>query len=115
MFSRINSDFAVTGRELGPFEAHSDAHATTDTERGQAAFGLAPLHFEQQVCSRSGNRTRRLGGRFAIAPPLTFTIAGSQPMSLLTAQACAAKASLASTKSRSPTDQLALSRALRLA
>jgi hypothetical protein len=44
--SRINSDFAVTGRELGPFEAHSDAHATTDTERGQAAFGLAPMHFE---------------------------------------------------------------------
>ena len=44
--SRINLDFAVTDRELGPFETHSDAHATTDTERGQAAFGLAPMHFE---------------------------------------------------------------------
>src|SRR2546426_1218704 len=37
----------------------------------------------------------------AIAPPLTLTLAGSQPRSLFTAQACAAKASLASTRSRS--------------
>src|ERR1700758_4365650 len=36
-----------------------------------------------------------------MAPPLTLTLAGFQPRSLLTAQACAAKASLASTKSRS--------------
>src|SRR5574338_415978 len=37
----------------------------------------------------------------AIAPPLTFTFEVSQPRSLLTAQACAANASLASTRSRS--------------
>ena len=33
---------------LGPLEAHCDTHATTDTQRGQAAFGLASLHFKQQ-------------------------------------------------------------------
>jgi hypothetical protein len=37
----------------------------------------------------------------AMAPPLTLTFAVSQPSSLLTAQACAAKASLASIRSRS--------------
>src|SRR5258708_5818297 len=42
------------------------------------------------------------GWPIAIAPPLTLTLAVSQPRSLLTAQACAAKASLASIKSRSP-------------
>ena len=48
-----------------------------------------------------------------MAPPLTFTIAGSQPMSLLTAQAWAAKASFASMRSRSSTFQPAFSSALR--
>src|SRR5271169_5358268 len=38
----------------------------------------------------------------AIAPPLTLTLEVSQPRSLLTAQACAANASLASIRSRSP-------------
>src|SRR6266436_1916283 len=38
-----------------------------------------------------------------MAPPLTLTFAVSQPRSLLTAQACAANASLASTRSRSAT------------
>ena len=37
----------------------------------------------------------------AMAPPLTLTFDVSQPRSLFTAQACAAKASLASTRSRS--------------
>ena len=46
-----------------------------------------------------------IGWPMAMAPPLTLTLAGSQPMSLLTAQACAAKASLASTRSRSSTFQ----------
>src|SRR5436305_9247824 len=50
-----------------------------------------------------------------MAPPLTLTLAGSQPRSLLTAQACAAKASLASTRSRSSTDQPAFFNASRLA
>mmetsp|Transcript_9933 Transcript_9933/g.12392 ORF Transcript_9933/g.12392 Transcript_9933/m.12392 type:complete len:205 (+) Transcript_9933:1680-2294(+) len=36
-----------------------------------------------------------------IAPPLTFTFSGSRPSCALTASACAANASLASTKSRS--------------
>src|SRR6185437_8059364 len=42
------------------------------------------------------------GWPIAIAPPLTLTLEVSQPRSLLTAQACAAKASLASMRSRSP-------------
>src|SRR5258708_6597570 len=42
------------------------------------------------------------GWPIAIAPPLTLTLEVSQPRSLLTAQACAAKASLASIRSRSP-------------
>ena len=54
-----------------------------------------------------------IGWPMAIAPPLTFTIAGSQPMSLLTASACAAKASFASMRSRSATFQPAFSSALR--
>src|ERR1700747_3343026 len=51
----------------------------------------------------------------AIAPPLTFTLAVSQASSLLTAQAWAAKASLASTRSRSSFFQPALASAARLA
>ena len=43
-----------------------------------------------------------IGWPIAIAPPLTLTFEVSQPRSLLTAQACAAKASLASIRSRSP-------------
>src|SRR5207342_3351476 len=42
-----------------------------------------------------------MGCPIAIAPPLTLTLLVSHPRSLLTAQACAAKASFASTKSRS--------------
>ena len=45
--------------------------------------------------------------------PFGFTFAGSSPSSLLTAQACAAKASLASTRSRSDTFSPAFSSALR--
>src|SRR3954471_20810230 len=56
-----------------------------------------------------------IGWPSAIAPPLTFTFAGSQPMSLLTAHAWAAKASFASIRSRSSTDQPAFWSARRLA
>src|SRR5258707_13023413 len=49
----------------------------------------------------------------AMAPPLTFTLEVSQPMSLLTAQAGAAKALLASIRSRSEAFQPAFSSALR--
>src|ERR1700694_221336 len=42
-----------------------------------------------------------IGWPMAMAPPLTLTLPVSQPRSLLTAQACAAKASLASIRSRS--------------
>src|SRR6201995_4677962 len=42
-----------------------------------------------------------IGWPIAIAPPLTLTLPVSQPRSLLTAQACAANASLASIRSRS--------------
>ena len=48
-----------------------------------------------------------------MAPPLTFTLSRSQPMSLFTAQAWAAKASFASTRSRSDAFQPAFSSALR--
>src|SRR5674476_15500 len=54
-----------------------------------------------------------IGWPMAMAPPLTLTFAVSQPRSLLTAQACAAKASLASTRSRSPTLQPAFLSAAR--
>src|SRR5262245_56681390 len=49
----------------------------------------------------------------AMAPPLTLTLSVFQPRSLLTAQACAANASLASTRSRSPIDQPAFLSAAR--
>src|SRR2546428_2089399 len=49
----------------------------------------------------------------AIAPPLTLTLDVSQPRSLLTAQAWAAKASLASIRSRSSTFQPAFLSAAR--
>ena len=49
----------------------------------------------------------------AMAPPLTFTMSVFQPMSLLTAQAWAAKASLASTRSRSSAFQPAFFSAAR--
>src|SRR5450755_1163805 len=42
-----------------------------------------------------------IGWPIAIAPPLTLTLLVFQPISLLTAQACAAKASLISSRSRS--------------
>src|SRR6266702_1182908 len=53
------------------------------------------------------------GWPIAIAPPLTLTLEVSQPRSLLTAQACAAKASLASIRSRSPMFQPAFFSAAR--
>ena len=49
----------------------------------------------------------------AIAPPFTFTLLVSQPISLFTAQACAAKASLASIRSRSFASQPAFFSAAR--
>jgi hypothetical protein len=42
-----------------------------------------------------------IGWPMAMAPPLTLTLAGSMPSSLLTAQACAAKASFSSNRSTS--------------
>ena len=45
-----------------------------------------------------------------MAPPLTLIFAVSQPISLFTAQACAAKASLISMRSRSAGFQPAFSR-----
>src|SRR5258708_37476744 len=56
-----------------------------------------------------------IGWPSAIAPPLTLTLAVSQPRSLLTAQAWAANASFASTRSRSAADQPAFFSAKRLA
>src|SRR3990172_1643479 len=54
-----------------------------------------------------------IGWPSAMAPPLTLPV--SQPSSLFTAQAWAAKASLASIRSRSPWRQPALASAARLA
>ncbi len=53
-----------------------------------------------------------IGWPRAMAPPLTLTLPVSQPRSLLTARAWAAKASLASIRSRSSTDQPASRKAL---
>src|ERR1700733_3146509 len=75
------------------------------------------LTLRRAISCKSVVRTRareaRIGCQIAIAPPLTLTIAGSQPRSLFTASAWAAKASFASTSSRSLTDQPAFSSALR--
>ena len=102
---------ARTGRRLGPFatpargssaalHAHRDAHATADAERGEAF-----LRLRFSISCSSVTRTRApdapIGCPSAMAPPLTLTLPVSQPRSLLTAQACAANASLASTSSRS--------------
>src|SRR4029079_8445090 len=54
-----------------------------------------------------------IGWPVAIAPPLTLTLSVSQPSSLLTAQACAANASLASIRSRSAAFQPAFCSAAR--
>ena len=51
----------------------------------------------------------------AIAPPLTFTFAGSSPSSSMQTSDCEANASLSSTRSRSSTPSPARSRALRVA
>src|SRR5262249_55500298 len=71
------------------------------------------------ISCRSVTSTRApdapIGCPNAIAPPLTFTFDVSQPRSLLTAQACAANASFASTRSRSPTCQPAFFSAARVA
>ena len=52
-----------------------------------------------------------MGCPIAIAPPFTLTIDGSQPISLFTAHACAAKASLDSFSYKSLTCLLAFSKA----
>src|SRR3954447_13086385 len=54
-----------------------------------------------------------IGWPSAIAPPFTLTFEVSQPRSLLTAQACAANASFASIRSRSPMFQPAFLSAAR--
>ncbi len=54
-----------------------------------------------------------IGWPMAIAPPLTLTLAGSFSSTLLTAQACAAKASFNSNRSTSATLQPARASALR--
>src|ERR1035437_7524999 len=56
-----------------------------------------------------------IGWPMAMAPPLTLTLEVSQPRSLLTAQACAAKASFASIRSRSSFFQPAFLSAARAA
>ena len=75
------------------------------------------LASRRSISCSSVTRTRApeapIGWPMAMAPPLTLTFAGSQPMSLLTAKACAANASLASIRSRSLTVQPAFSSALR--
>src|ERR1700747_1107297 len=68
---------------------------------------VARPFLESRFCISCSKVTRTrapdapIGWPIAIAPPLTLTLAGFQPRALLTAHACAAKASLASTKSRS--------------
>ena len=94
-------------------DAHRDAHAAADAERGEALLGVALLHLVAAASPARARRRRRSGGRCAIAPPLTLTLPVSQPRSLLTAQACAANASLASIRSRSSTFQPAFLSAAR--
>src|SRR5262249_46248286 len=77
------------------------------------------LAFRLAISSSTVTRMRQpeapIGWPMAIAPPLTLTLLVSQPISLCTAQACAAKASLISSRSRSAGFQPARSSALRAA
>src|SRR5689334_20320001 len=93
-------------------DAHCDAHAAAYAQRGEALFRIPLLHLVEQGHQHAGaRRADRIP--IAMAPPLTLTLLVSQPRSLFTAQACAAKASLASTRSRSPTFQPAFLSAAR--
>ena len=88
-------------RESLPLHAHRDAHAAADAERGEAFLGVALAAISCSSVTRTRAPEAPIGWPSAIAPPLTLTLPVSQPRSLLTAQACAANASLASTRSRS--------------
>ena len=74
---------------------------------------LAPRRF---ISCSSVTRMRApeapIGCPMAIAPPFTLTLLVSQPISLLTAQACAANASLISSRSSSAAFQPARCSAL---
>ncbi len=64
-------------------EAHGDTHAAADAERREALLGVAAA-----ISKRSVLRTRApeapIGWPIAMAPPLTLTMSGFQPRSLLT-------------------------------
>ncbi len=93
-------------------EAHGDTHAAADAERGEALLCVAPCHLEQQrvedACARCPDRVTD-GDRTAIDVD-DFRVPAKV---LVDAQAWAAKASLASTRSRSSIFQPARSSALR--
>ncbi len=103
------------GRSLSALHAHGDAHAAADAQAWPGLFWhrASASRTASVVSTRAPDAP--IGWPMAMAPPLTFTLAVSQPISLFTAQAWAAKASLASMRSRSETSQPAFLSAARLA
>jgi len=91
IFSSFNPSGAVCSVACN---AHRDAHAAADAQGGESLLGIAFLHFMQKR-QAPARRSPRPDGRSRWRP--TFEV--SQPRSLLTAQAWAAKASLASIRS----------------
>ena len=93
-------------------DAHGDAHAAADAQGGQALLGVARCI----SCKQRGEDARARGADGVAdgdGAAVDVDLAGVQPSSLLTASAWAAKASLASIRSRSATFQPAFSSALR--
>jgi hypothetical protein len=76
------------------FEAHGNAHAAADAQ-GRKSLLRVPLGHLVQQRQQHPRAQAPIGWPVATAPPFTFTFAGSQPRSLFTAQAWAAKASFA--------------------
>ena len=96
-----------------PLDAHGDAHAAADAQRRQALLGVALLHLVQQrdQHARAGGADRVADGDRAAVHVHLARCPSPGPCS--PRSACAANASLASTRSRSSAFQPARASALR--
>jgi hypothetical protein len=74
--------FAVSAklrpRAGSALDAHGDAHAAADAQRGQALLGVAALHLVQQRDEDAAPEAP-IGWPMAMAPPLTLTLADPSP------------------------------------
>ena len=101
----------AAGASVLPLEQGCDALPDADAHRHQAKVGLTPLHLVEQ---RGGQRApvHPSGCPRAIAPPFTFTRAGSSSSSRMQASDWAANASFSSTRSTSSMESPVRSRRL---